>query len=151
MINGFLDIDGGKTFHYISDLETQTILGGQEVMMSHGWPRRLLFILIMMLKVFSLSLGYFSLNFFTFLFVFTDENFADDIALIKFKPLDYSTWGRGKYDEKKINPVCLPESSFPDEDQIGFVIGLGLRYQPDCKTNGAGPEMYKQCAPGKMS
>ena len=49
----------------------------------------------------------------------------------------------------KINPVCLPESSFPDENQVGFVIGLGLMFQQTCRTNGGGPEMYKQCAPGK--
>ena len=50
----------------------------------------------------------------------------------------------------KINPVCLPESSFPDEDQVGFVTGLGLKYQQTCRTNGGGPEMYKRCAPGKI-
>ena len=50
----------------------------------------------------------------------------------------------------KINPVCLPESSFPDEDQEGFVAHLGLQFQNTCRTNGGGPEMYKQCASGKL-
>ena len=73
---------------------------------------------------------------------------ADDIALLKFKPFDHSTWG-DKEEKPKINPICLPDNSFPDEDQVGFVVGLGLRYQPTCRTNGGGPEIYKGCAPGK--
>ena len=83
--------------------------------------------------------------------IFTDEKYADDIALVKFKPFDHSRWGKkDKEDQRtKINPVCLPESSFPDEDQVGFVVGLGLRYQPTCRTNGGGPEIYKGCAAGK--
>ena len=83
-------------------------------------------------------------------FLFTDRDVSDDIALVKFKPFDYSKWGKKDEDDKgiKINPVCLPESSFPDEDQVGFVIGLGNMYQDTCRTNGGGPEMYRQCAPG---
>ena len=82
--------------------------------------------------------------------LFTDGNVGDDIALLKFKPFDHSSWGRKDTEDKrtKINPVCLPESSFPDEDQVGFVIGMGLHLQATCRTNGGGPEMYKQCAPG---
>ena len=76
----------------------------------------------------------------------SDGNVGEDIALVKFKPFNHSTWGKK---DNKINPVCLPES-IPDEDQVGFVIGLGLKYQDTCRTNGGGPEMYKQCAPGKL-
>ena len=64
------------------------------------------------------------------------------MALLKFKPFDNSTWGKG-------NMICLPESSFPDEYQVGFVVGFGLRFQRNCRTNGGGPEIYKQCASGK--
>ena len=46
----------------------------------------------------------------------------------------------------KLNPVCLPTSSFEEEDTVGFMIGLGC--QEDCKTNGAGPARYKKCATG---
>ena len=28
------------------------------------------------------------------------------------------------------------------------MLGLGLQYQKTCRTNGGGPERYKQCAPG---
>ena len=68
---------------------------------------------------------------------------------MKFSPFDTD-----KMLEKqkiKINPVCLPESSFPDEDKVGFVIGMGLNFQKTCRTNGGGPEIYKACAPGMLN
>ena len=79
----------------------------------------------------------------------SDDNVHDDIALIKInEPFDYSTWGQKNNSKDQINPVCLPGSSFQDEGNDGFVIGLGLQYQKTCRTNGGGPERYKQCAPG---
>ena len=72
--------------------------------------------------------------------------------MVKFKPFDHSSWGKKEDDYRriKINPVCLPESSFPDEDQVGFFGHLGLGYLQTCRTNGGGPEMYSQCAAGKL-
>ena len=47
--------------------------------------------------------------------------------------------------------MCLPESHVLDEDREGFVAHIGIKYfQQACRTNGGGPEMYKQCAPGKL-
>ena len=77
-----------------------------------------------------------------------DDNVIGDIALMKFdKPFDSSTWGTDR-NKHGPNPVCLPSSSFKDEGSEGFVLGLGLEYQKTCRTNGGGPERYKQCAPG---
>ena len=73
-----------------------------------------------------------------------------DIALIKFdKPFDSSKWGTDS-NKNRPNPVCLPSSSFQDEGSEGFVLGLGFEFQKTCRTNGAGPERYEQCAPGKI-
>ena len=61
----------------------------------------------------------------------------NDIALAKFdKPIQFST---------RINPVCLPSSSFQDEGDVGFMVGSKKGLTASCTTNGGGPERYKKC------
>ena len=55
-----------------------------------------------------------------------DDNVPDDIALVKFdRPFDFSTWGIDQSIDQKtitdqINPVCLPDSSFSDEEGLNI-------------------------------
>ena len=41
----------------------------------------------------------------------------DDIALIRFdRPLNHSDWGNNTRSDHQINPVCLPDETFDDEE-----------------------------------
>jgi len=74
-----------------------------------------------------------------------DKRDQADIALIK---LDREI----KFMKRKVQPICLPNPDYKDEDRVAYVAGWGRLYEADteemradCFTNSHGPEKFQKC------